>query len=59
MQHYRLYFLRDNHVRRVVELQCESDQHAIETVNEHRNGLDMELWQQSRLVKRFEVGRAS
>jgi hypothetical protein len=54
MTDYRLYFLKDNHIRRVVELECESDVEALGLAERHRGGDTMELWQRSRLVKRFE-----
>jgi hypothetical protein len=50
---YRLYFLEDGRIRHVVPLECESDEHAIQVVEEHRDGRDMELWQRARMVREF------
>jgi hypothetical protein len=52
MEGYRLYFLDDHgHIRHAKDLSCSSDQAAIEMVEQHRDGSDMELWQRDRLVK--------
>lgn len=57
MPHYRLYFLRaDNRVDRAVDLDCESDEEAIDKASELRGLEAMELWQGTRLVKRIEPG---
>ena len=56
MSDYRLYFLNeDGHFAHVVALDCRDDQHAIETVEEHRDGREMELWLNARMVKRFKA----
>lgn len=55
MASQRLYFLEDDHIRRVVELSCETDDEAIGLVEAHTDGRPMELWQEARLVKRFEA----
>jgi hypothetical protein len=54
MPDYRLYFLENNHIRHFVELDCPSDETAVEAVAKHADGRAMELWQRHRLVKRFE-----
>ena len=54
MKSYRLYFLDHNgHIRRAVEMECESDDQAIDAVEQHRDARAMELWQQARKVKAF------
>ena len=56
MADYKLYFLDSNsHIRRRLDLECESDEHAVEVVSEHVPYGGVELWQAGRLVKRFEV----
>ena len=53
---YYLYLLdRADHVRRRLDLDCRDDVHAIEVVEEHDRSLTMELWEGSRMVKRFEI----
>ncbi len=55
MRDYRLYFLdNSDHVRRAVDLQCEDDDHAIANAVEHAHPHARELWELSRLVRRFE-----
>ncbi len=57
MADYKLYFLnRSDHVRKRIDLDCRDDAHAIEVVGEHIKDAPfaMELWQGSRLVKRFD-----
>jgi hypothetical protein len=52
---YKLYFMDDrDRISRRVDLECRDDDHAIEIVSEHPSSDGMELWQESRLVKRFE-----
>lgn len=54
MTDYRLYFRgEDGHFQRIVELDCESDDAAIDAAAEHADGGDMELWQRNRLVREF------
>jgi hypothetical protein len=54
MTDYRLYFRgEDGRFRHIVELDCESDEAAIDAVAEHADGSVMELWQRQRLVKEF------
>jgi hypothetical protein len=54
MPHYRLYFLHlDNRISNAVDLDCETDEAAIEKVSSLRYVHAMELWQGTRLVKRF------
>lgn len=52
---YRLYSLdASGHiVRSPVEFESASDDDAIETAQQYRDGSDMELWQRNRLVKAF------
>ena len=53
MLNYRLYFLEGGHIRHAVNLDCEDDEHAVETVESHRDGREMELWQGARFVRSF------
>lgn len=59
MADYKLYFL-DAHDRisRRVDLDCRDDEHAIQVVAEDASSVAMELWQDRRLVKRFDAGEA-
>lgn len=53
MAYYRLYFLDGrSHIRHAVELECESDDSAVETARGHADGRAMELWNRERLVWR-------
>ena len=57
MQGYRLYFFdRNGHIARVVEMECASDDEAIERVREYTHAHAMELWQQARCIGMFEPG---
>ena len=57
MTDYRLYFTgKDGHFLGIVELDCESDEAAVESVAAHADGRAMELWQRQRLVKAFPEG---
>ncbi|HEY3814075.1 MAG TPA: hypothetical protein VGL66_12690 [Caulobacteraceae bacterium] len=53
MAYYRLYFMSGDQIRRVIELDCKDDDDAIQTVEKHRDGHPMELWNRARLVQRF------
>lgn len=55
MPYYRLYYLTEDHIRQVVEIVCETDEEAIATVEKHRDGRAMQLWQEARCVRRFEA----
>ena len=56
MLSYRLYFLgREGHITGVVELECACDEQALEAVEAHADGRAMELWQQARKVRAFEL----
>ena len=60
MAAYRLYFLNpEGHFSRVIPLECRDDEHAMETVAEHRDGDPVELWDHDRLVASFEADCAS
>lgn len=53
MAYYRLYFLDGrSHIRHAVELECESDDTAVEIARAHADGREMELWNRARLVWR-------
>ncbi|MDB5479904.1 MAG: hypothetical protein JWO83_957 [Caulobacteraceae bacterium] len=54
MLSYRLYFLgREGRITSAVELECSSDEEALEAVEAHADGRPMELWQQARKVREF------
>jgi len=54
--HYRLYFLdRQDHIRQAVSLECADDEEALASVEEHRDGRTVELWQGVRRVIRIEA----
>ena len=58
--HYRLYFMDlAGHIRHALDLQCEDDAQAAREVEKHRNGQAMELWQASRLVRRYAAASAA
>ena len=51
---YYLYFTdRQSHVLERLDLVCNDDSQAIEVALAHADGRSMELWQRSRVVKRF------
>lgn len=55
MADYRLYFLDGaNHIRGVVEFECDDDGAAASRAEQHADGRRMELWNRSRFVRRFE-----
>lgn len=52
---YRIYFLGANgRISRAVAFACEDDAEAIELARQHTHEHAMELWQQARMVQRFE-----
>lgn len=59
MPYYRLYFFEDSHIRHVVEMICGNDDEAIALVETHRDGREMQLWQQARRVQEFASIRAA
>ena len=51
---YRLYFFDDRgHIRHALEFECASDDEALEVVEQHRDGRDMELWHRARFIRKF------
>ncbi len=55
MTHYRLYFLdHQDHIRHAVSLECDSDEDALATLQDHRDGRTLELWEGVRRVARLE-----
>ncbi len=55
MLDYRIYFLGANgRISRAVAFECEDDDAAIKIAREHHHEHAMELWQQARMVQRFE-----
>lgn len=55
MADYRLYALNDGRIARVVELDCDDDDSAIEAASARAKTQPMELWQRARLIKRFPI----
>lgn len=55
MTDYRLYALSDGRIVRVVELDCDDDDSAIQAASARFKTQPMELWQRARLIKRFPV----
>lgn len=54
MTDYRLYFLDETgHIREALELDCRDDDEAITLAEARREGGPIELWQRSRVVRRF------
>ena len=55
MAHYRAYFLqRDNSISTAIDLDCESDGHAIETITGMGSADPIEVWQGTRRVGKIE-----
>ncbi len=55
MTHYRLYFLDPkDHIRHAISLECVDDAQALATVEDHRDGRTLELWEGARRVARLE-----
>lgn len=56
MKGYRLYFLdHAGHIRHALELECESDDGAVDQAAERADGSAMELWQRDRVIRKFEA----
>jgi hypothetical protein len=54
MHDYKLYFLdRTGHIAHAVDFRCDSDADALALAEQHRDGRDLELWQQARLVRQL------
>ncbi|MBS0297596.1 MAG: hypothetical protein JSR45_14905 [Proteobacteria bacterium] len=52
MHDYRLYFLDGKgHIGQAIGFACEDDEAALQRAEGYRDGRDMELWQQARLVR--------
>ena len=55
MQHYRVYVIgQDGHFIKSIDLSCEDDNAAIAATKPLIHGHDLELWQQDRMIARFE-----
>ena len=54
MDHYRLYFLQNDHIREARVIEAEDDPAALSKAEEHRGGHALELWLGSRRVGRFD-----
>jgi hypothetical protein len=51
---YRLYFLDEaGRIQQGVDLECATDEEAIEVAEQHRDGHDLELWSGARVVHKF------
>jgi len=56
MDHYRLYFLEDDHIRRAEVLDAASDEEALEKAAQHLGAAHaLELWLRDRRVGRIEA----
>src|SRR5882724_7405504 len=55
MSDYRVYFIGDDgHFASAIQLDCPNDIAAIESAKQFINGHDIELWQQDRIIAKFE-----
>jgi len=55
MADYRLYFLdQANHIRGVLEFECDDDRAALEHAAAQADGRRMELWSRARFIRRFD-----
>lgn len=55
MPSYRLYFLNAlGQIQRAVQLSSQDDESAIVEAESHNDGVAMELWDQARVVRKFE-----
>jgi hypothetical protein len=55
MSDYRVYFIGDDgHFVNAIQLDCPKDIAAIESAKQFINGHDIELWQQDRIIAKFE-----
>jgi hypothetical protein len=51
---YRLYFFdAEGHIRHAHEFVCASDEEAIQAVEQHHDGGDLELWSGARVIQFF------
>ena len=51
MAHYRAYLIGpDGHFHAAHDLDCETDEAAIEAAKQYIDGHDVEVWQQSRRI---------
>lgn len=58
MAHYKLYFLdHADHIRKAIDLECDTDEQAIAAVEDHRKTGPLELWQGARCVQRFPAAK--
>jgi hypothetical protein len=57
MRYYRLYFLNrsGDHIRHFREFEAESDEAALAAAEGWQNGEPMELWNQERKLKQWDV----
>jgi hypothetical protein len=55
---YRIYFMStDGHIQHALEIECESDEAAVEYVRTIDDGQSKELWQRARQVAQFPADR--
>lgn len=56
MSYYRLYLmdLFTGHIARFEELECSTDEEAVEWMQSHKGAMALELWNQHRKVARLE-----
>jgi hypothetical protein len=54
MPYYRAYFVgQDGHFLKSVILECDNDNAAIEFAKQIVDGLDVEVWQQDRMIEKL------
>ena len=59
MPDYRLYFLDERgRIKTSLEFVCADDEEARQTVEAHRRGAPLELWQEQRFVAEFDAPEA-
>jgi hypothetical protein len=52
--HYRIYFMAgDGHIQHALDIDCQSDEAAIQVVEDHEDGRAKELWCGQRRVATF------
>ncbi len=57
MTHYRAYLIgQDSYVIKAVDLNCQDDDAAMKRAQHMVDGHDVELWQDTRRIAKFEHG---
>jgi len=55
MQHYRLYFLVDDHITKAEVIEAGSDDEALDKAGRFKGAYAMELWLGAKRVGQFEI----